>query len=145
MRILGVDYGDRHIGLALSDPLGMIAQPLETYSLKNPKADAAFFRRLMEIHDIGLIVIGLPLRMDGTPGTRVEKTREFSEWLQGCTGRSVAFWDERLTTHQATAIMQEQNVRVGNRRSVVNQISAALILQAYLDGHAFDASKTASS
>lgn len=145
MRTLGVDYGDRHIGLALSDPLGMIAQPLETYSLKNPKADAAYFRRLVERHDIGLIVIGLPLRMDGTPGTRVEKTRGFADWLHGCTGRPVAYWDERLTTHQATAIMQEQNVRIGDRRSVVNQISAALILQAYLDRQTTDAPDPASS
>ena len=145
MRILGVDYGDRHIGLALSDPLGMIAQPLETYSLKNPKADAAYFRRLVESHDVGRIVVGLPLRMDGTPGIRVGKTREFADWLRNCTGLAIAFWDERLTTHQATAIMQEQNVRVGNRRSVVNQISAALILQAYLDGRATDAPDPTSS
>jgi putative Holliday junction resolvase len=143
MRVLGLDYGDRHIGLALSDPLGMIAQPLETYTLKDRKADnAEYFRRLVETHKVELIVIGLPLRMDGTPGTRVEKTRTFAQWLEGNVGRKVVYWDERLTTLQATAIMQEQNVRIENRRSVVNQISAALILQAYLDGHANDAPDT---
>jgi len=140
MRILGIDYGDRHIGLALSDPLGMIAQPLETYILKDRKADnAAYFRRLVEAHDIGRFVLGLPLRMDGTPGTRVEKTREFARWLEGITGLKVVFWDERLTTQQATAIMHEQNVRQKDQRSVVNQISAALILQAYLNGQTTEA------
>ncbi|MCX6566293.1 MAG: Holliday junction resolvase RuvX [Candidatus Aminicenantes bacterium] len=145
MRILGVDYGDRHIGLALSDPLGMIAQPLETYTLKEKKADnAAFFRELVQKHGVERIVLGLPLRMDGTPGSRAEKTRAFARWLEASVGRKVVFWDERLTTRQATTIMQEQSVRVEDRRSVVNQISAALILQAYLDGQATDAPDTRS-
>ncbi len=86
-----------------------------------------------------MFVLGLPLRMDGTPGTRVEKTREFARWLEGITGLKVVFWDERLTTQQATAIMHEQNVRQKDQRSVVNQISAALILQAYLNGQANEA------
>lgn len=145
MRILGVDYGDRHIGLALSDPLGMIAQPLETYTLKEKKADnATFFRAVVQTHGVERIVLGLPLRMDGTPGSRADKTRTFARWLEQSTGCKVVFWDERLTTRQATAIMQEQNVRVENRRSVVNQISAALILQAYLDGQTTDAPDTRS-
>ncbi|MBN1938323.1 MAG: Holliday junction resolvase RuvX [Candidatus Aminicenantes bacterium] len=133
MRILGIDYGDRHIGLALSDPLGMFAQPLETYILKDRKAEnAAYFRRLIQIHEIGRFVLGMPLRMDGTAGTRAEKTREFAKWLEGLTGLPVVFWDERLTTQQATAIMHEQGVKEKDRKSVVNQISASLILQAYL-------------
>jgi putative Holliday junction resolvase len=143
MRILGVDYGDRHIGLALSDPLGMIAQPLETYTLKEKAADnAAFFRELVRAHKIDRIVLGLPLRMDGTQGSRADKTRVFARWLEENTGRNVVFWDERLTTRQATTIMQEQNVRVERRRSVVNQISAVLILQAYLEGQGTDAPDT---
>lgn len=133
MRILGIDYGDRHVGLALSDSLGMIAQPLTTYTLKERKADnAAYFRDLVKSHDIKRIVLGMPLRMDGTPGTRAEKTRAFAQWLKGLTGLEIVFWDERLTTQQATAIMHEQNVRQKDQKSVVNQISAALVLQAYL-------------
>jgi putative Holliday junction resolvase len=139
MRILGIDYGDRHVGLALSDPLGLIAQPLETYILKDRKAEnAAYFRRLVQAHDLGRFVLGLPLRMDGTAGTRAEKTREFARWLEGLTGLPVVFWDERLTTQQATAIMHEQSVRERDRKSVVNQISASLILQAYLNSIAHD-------
>ena len=80
--------------------------------------------------------------MDGTPGSRADKTRTFARWLEEITGRKVVFWDERLTTRQATSIMQEQSVRIENRRSVVNQISAVLILQAYLDGQATDAPDT---
>lgn len=113
MRILGVDYGDRHIGLALSDPLGMIAQPLETYTLKDKKAEnAAFFRGLVQTHGIERIVLGLPLRMDGTSGTRAEKTQVFARWLEQNTGCPVVLWDERLTTRQATGIMQAQSVRI---------------------------------
>lgn len=143
MRILGVDYGDRHIGLALSDPLGMIAQPLETYTLKEKKAEnAAFFRGLVQTHGIERIVLGLPLRMDGTSGTRAEKTQVFARWLEQNTGCPVVLWDERLTTRQATGIMQAQSVRIEKRRSVVNQIAAVLILQAFLDGQATDAPDT---
>lgn len=140
MRILGIDFGDRHIGLALSDPLGMIAQPLETYVWKDRKADnAPYFRKLVQDRGIGKIILGMPLRMDGTPGTRAEKTREFAVWLKGVTGLAVEFWDERLTTKQATAIMHEQGVKEKDRRSAVNQISAALILQAYLNGQETEA------
>ena len=134
MRVLGVDYGDRNIGLALSDPLHLTSQPLGTYLfLGRPEEDARYFRDLVARHDIGQIVIGLPLRMDGTQGNRVDKTRTFAAWLGEAVGRPVAFWDERLTTHQAQAVMLEQKVRTKDKRSVVNQISAAIILQSYLD------------
>jgi putative Holliday junction resolvase len=140
MRILGIDYGDRHVGLALSDALGMFAQPLETYILKDRKADnAPYFRDLVRTRNIELIVLGLPLRLDGTSGTRAEKTRTFAQWLEGTVGRKVVLWDERLTTRQATEIMHRQKVKLEDRRSVINQISASLILQAYLDGLATDA------
>jgi putative Holliday junction resolvase len=139
MRILGVDFGDRHIGLALSDPLGVIAQPVGTYVLKDRKADnAAFFQEVVRTKEVGLIVLGLPLRLDGSSGSRAEKTRAFARWVGAVTGREVVFWDERLTTRQATEIMREQRVKKENRRSVVNQISAVIILQAYLDGRTTD-------
>lgn len=140
MRVLGIDYGDRHLGLAVSDPMGIIAHPLGTYILKDRKAEnAAYFQELIRTKEIELIVLGLPLRMDGTSGTRVEKTRTFARWLEAMVGRKVVFWDERLTTQQATDIMHEQKVKLEDRRSVVNQISAVIILQAFLDGHANDA------
>lgn len=135
MRILGVDYGDRHIGLALSDPLLVTAQPLETYQMSALEADnRRFFQELKLRHAIERAVVGLPLRMDGTPGTRAEKTRAFAAWLERTTGWAVEFWDERLTTQQALHSAREQNISVKNKRSAVNQIAAVIILQSYLDG-----------
>jgi putative Holliday junction resolvase len=135
MRILGIDYGDRHIGLALSDPLLVTAQPLETYQLSALEAEnRRFFLELKRRHGIERAVVGLPLRMDGTPGTRAETTRVFAAWLERATGWTVEFWDERLTTQQALHSAQEQNISIKHKRAAVNQIAAVIILQSYLDG-----------
>lgn len=132
MRILGIDFGDRNIGLALSDPLGLTAQPLLTYRLASQGEDARFFLSLVKKHEISEIVIGLPIRLDGSPGRRVEKTREFGRWLEETLHLPVVYYDERLTTRQAIHIMRGQKVRSRERRSVENQISASLILDGYL-------------
>ncbi len=140
MRVLGIDFGDRNIGLALSDVLRMTAQPQGTYLFKNrPEEDALFFKDLVARQSVSEIVVGLPLRMDGSPGTRVDKTRAFARWLGEAVGLPIVFWDERLTTHQAHNVMQEQKVRTKDKRAVVNQISAAIILQGYLDSRRPDA------
>jgi len=139
MRVLGIDYGDRNIGLALSDALGLTAQPLDNYRFKSSEAaDKEFFVDLVRKHQIGEIVCGIPLRMDGTSGTRAEKTRAFARWLEQAVGLPVKFWDERLTTHQALQAMREQKVKLSARKSVVNQISATIILQTYLDNRRND-------
>jgi len=132
VRVLGIDFGDRNIGLALSDPLGLTSQPLLTYRLVNPQADARFFRELAAKHDITEVVIGLPVRLDGSPGRRVEKTQDFGRWLEETLGLPVVYFDERLTTRQALHIMKGQKIRSRERRSIENQISASLILEAYL-------------
>jgi len=140
MRILGVDHGDRHVGLALSDLLRVAARPLGTYVLQAREEDnRAYFRELVRAHEVGRIVVGLPLRLDGTPGRRAETTRAFAAWLEEAVGLAVDFWDERLTTQQAASIMREQKVKAQNRRSVINQIAAVLILQSYLDSRRPDA------
>ncbi|MCX6561859.1 MAG: Holliday junction resolvase RuvX [Candidatus Aminicenantes bacterium] len=134
MRILGLDYGDRHIGLALSDPLFITAQPLDTIQLEGSDAvRKAVVQALVRKHEIGRIVVGLPLRMDGSEGSRVEKTRAFAVWLERAAGVPVEFFDERLTTHQALRSVQEQKIKIKDRRSVVNQIAAVIILQGYLE------------
>ncbi len=134
MRVLGVDYGDRHIGLALSDILGLTAQPLATIRLEGSEADrTAVVRDLVQRHQVDRIVVGLPLRMDGSEGSRAEMTRRFAAWLEKAAGVPVEFWDERLTTCQALRSVQEQNVRIKAKRSVVNQIAAVIILQGYLE------------
>ncbi len=143
MRVLGVDFGDRNVGLALSDALRLTAQPLDTYQLKNRDADdRKYFQDLVLKQQVVEIIIGLPLRMDGTTGTRVEKTRAFAKWLEGVVHIPVIFWDERLTTHQALSVMHEQKVRLKAKKSVINQISAAIILQSYLESKRADANIT---
>lgn len=143
MRTLGIDYGDRNVGLALSDVLGMTAQPFGTYLFKNrPAEDAAYFKDLVVRQQVETIVLGLPLRMDGSQGSRVDKTKSFARWLGNAVGLPVVFWDERLTTFQAHQVMQEQKVRMKDKRSVVNQISAVIILQSYLDSRRDDAGRS---
>jgi putative Holliday junction resolvase len=140
MRVLGIDYGDRNIGLALSDVLRFTAQPLDTYRLTGrDDEDRTYFKDLILKHAISEIVVGLPLRMDGTAGSRVEKTRGFAKWIGKAASIPVVFWDERLTTHQALNVMHEQKVGLKAKKSVINQISAAIILQAYLDSRRSDA------
>ncbi len=141
MRFLGIDYGDRNIGLALSDPLEVTAQPLGQYILRSEPENKTFFFDLVKRHEVVQVIVGFPLRMDGSSGTRAQKTQEFCVWLERATGLPVVLWDERLTTQQAMGIMQEQRVRARVKKFVEHQISAALILQSYLDvkrlqGHA---------
>lgn len=138
MRILGIDYGDVHVGLALSDPLELTAQPLGQYRLRGDKENTAYFGDLIRRHGVAEIVIGFPLRLDGSPGRRAEKTRSFAAWLEKACGLPVVLWDERLTTRQAIGIMREQKVRTREKQMVEHQISAALILQAYLDSRRFN-------
>lgn len=133
MRVLGVDFGDKNVGLALSDSLGLTAQPLMTYRLSGGEKDAEFFRSLAGTHGVSEIVVGMPVRMDGTPGRRMEKTREFALWLEKTLGLPVSFYDERLTTRQALQCMQGQKIKCRDRRNVENQISACLILEGYLE------------
>ena len=140
MRILGIDFGDRNIGLALSDSLRLTAQPLGTYQFRDREdADKKFFGDLVRKHEVGEIVCGIPLRMDGSSGTRAEKTRAFARWLEQAVGVPVRLWDERLTTHQAIQVMHEQKVKLSAKKSVVKQISATIILQTYLDSQRADA------
>lgn len=133
MRILGIDFGDVHVGLAVSDILHIIAQPLGKYQLKTKQEDKEYFQNLIAQHEIGKIVIGLPLRMDGSPGTRVTKTKEFASWLNEFLDIPVIFWDERLTTKQAFKILKDQKTRPSRKKKLKDQISATLILSSYLE------------
>ena len=133
MRILGLDFGDRNIGLALSDPLRLTAQPLGQHRLGDEAKDKKYFQTLVRDNDVVEIVVGFPLRMDGSSGTRAQKTKEFAAWLGKAVARPVVFWDERLTTQQALGIMQEQKINWKKKKKVEHQISAVLILQSYLD------------
>jgi len=134
MRVLGIDYGDRHIGLALSDPLLITAQPLGSYELTGQdKADRAYFRDLVARHDVGEIVLGNPLRMDGSAGTRTEKTRAFADWLGKATGKPVVLQDERLTTRQALKTLDDEKLRGRRKKDWEDRIAAVIILSTYLE------------
>jgi len=134
MRVLGIDYGDRHIGLALSDSLQITAQPFGTYKLTGREdVDRKFFQDLVARHDVQEIVIGDPLRMDGSSGTRAEKTRQFSVWLGKAVGKPIVFIDERLTTREALQLLREGNVRGPGKKAREDQIAAVIILSTYLE------------
>ncbi len=133
MRVLGIDYGDKKIGLAVSDLLQLTAQAIGYYERRGKEEDRAHFKSLVARYDISEIVIGLPLRMDGTKGTRVKKTEEFADWLKEELNLPVFFWDERLTTRQALHILREQDIKQKPGRKLKDQISAGLILAAFLE------------
>ncbi|MGA2532233.1 MAG: Holliday junction resolvase RuvX [Candidatus Aminicenantales bacterium] len=134
MRVLGIDYGDRHIGLALSDVLLITAQPFGTYLLTGrEREDRKYFQDLVTRQDIQEIVIGEPLRMDGTAGTRVEKTRRFAAWLEKAVGKPVIFIDERLTTREALGLLRDRNLRGREKKEREDQIAAVIILSTYLE------------
>lgn len=133
MRVLGIDFGDRNIGLSLSDRLRLTAQPLGTYVLGVEKENLKYFRDLISQHEVGEIVIGLPLRMDGSLGTRAQKTQEFASWMKKFLDIPITLWDERLTTVQAESILREQNIKGIRKKTLEHQVSATLILANYLE------------
>jgi putative Holliday junction resolvase len=135
MRVLGIDYGDRHIGLALSDPLLITAQPLGSYELTGRESvDRKYFQDLVAARDVGEIVLGNPLRMDGSAGTRTEKTRVFAAWLEKAVGRPVTLVDERLTTRQALRTLDDEKLRGRKKKEWEDRLAAVIILSTYLEG-----------
>jgi putative Holliday junction resolvase len=134
MRILAIDHGSKRIGIAVSDELKMIAQPLE-FILAAPFP--AFLKRLKELisdKEVELILIGMPRNMDGSYGPAAEKVQEFVEALKGLVGVPLKLWDERLTSAQANRVLIQGNVRRDKRKEKVDAMAAAILLQSYLDG-----------
>jgi putative Holliday junction resolvase len=119
--------------LAVSDILKITAQPLTSYRRKNNKEDAAFFKQVVKENDVSEIIVGMPLRMDGSQGTRAEKTREFAQWLGEILNIPIHFWDERLTTKQANQILSRRKINPKNKRALEDQVSAMIILSTYLE------------
>jgi len=133
VRVLGIDYGDSHIGLAVSDKLLLTAQALGNYRSKSKEEDKKYFKELVSKYEIGEIVLGFPIRMDGSPGTRVEKTKEFAGWLKKILKIPIIFWDERLTTKQALRILGQQKIKAKRKKTLEDQIAASIILSSYLE------------
>ena len=136
MRILALDHGTRRIGVAISDELQMIAQPLE-YIAAEPFAE--FLTRLRELlteKEVELILVGLPRNMDGSYGPAALKVQDFVAALRNAVTVPIKTWDERLTSVQANRILIEGNVRRDKRKLKVDKMAAAILLQGYLDSRA---------
>ncbi len=133
MRILSVDFGDSRTGYAISDPLGFGATTLPACKEKGMVKVAEYTAALVKEHQVGLIVLGYPKNMNGTVGPRGEKTEAFREMLREKVDVEIKLWDERLTTVSAHLLMNETNVRGKKRKESVDSISAAYLLQSYLD------------
>jgi putative Holliday junction resolvase len=133
MRVLGLDVGDRRIGVAVSDETGLLASPLRTLERVGPKKDLRAVAALVREHGAAGIVVGLPRNMDGSIGPQAEKVRSFAEALKPLARVPVQYWDERLTTVEAEQILIERDVSRQRRKGLVDQVAAVLILQGYLD------------
>ena len=135
-RILGLDYGSKTVGVAVSDPLGVTAQPLETIWRKSEnklRQTLARIKELTEEYQVERIVLGFPKNMNNTMGDRAVLSLEFQEMLKKRTGLDVVMWDERLTTMEAERVLMEGGVRRENRKEKIYGLAACLILQSYLD------------
>lgn len=136
MRILGLDYGTKTVGVAVSDELLFTAQGVEIVRRKAPtklRQTLARIEELVNEYNVEKIVLGYPKNMNNTEGERCERTKEFKEMLEKRTGLEVILWDERLTTVSADNAMMEMGIRRENRKEYVDEIAAIFILQGYLD------------
>jgi putative Holliday junction resolvase len=133
MRFLGLDVGDRTIGVALSDESATLASGLETYHRVGPRKDLKAIAELVRRHGVGEVIVGLPLRLDGTAGPQAQKVLAFIESLRPVVRVPVVPWDERFTTVAAQQALIEADVSRKDRRAVVDKVAAILILQSHLD------------
>ena len=132
-RVMALDYGDVRIGIALSDITRFLASGLENYTRVSLEADCNHIAELIANNNVKVVVLGLPLNMDGTSGVRVEKTKEFAEELKKYTDAKIDFLDERLTSVSAEKILISADVSRKKRKQVLDKLSATIILQDYLD------------
>ncbi len=136
MRIMGLDYGSKTVGVAVSDGLLLTAQGVETIGRTQEnklRRTLARIKELCEAYEVGEIVVGFPKNMNNTIGDRAEKSLEFAEMLKKRTGLPVVMWDERLTTVEANRTLMESGVRREHRKEYIDKIAAIFILQGYLD------------
>jgi len=132
-RILALDVGSRRIGAAVSDPLGITAQGIETIQRKNKRTDFAALRQIVAKYQVREIVVGLPLRLSGAEGTQSEKMRAFAEELKTRLRMPVHLWDERWTSTQANRLLREAELSIQKRGHAVDRMAAVLILQSWME------------
>lgn len=132
-RIMGLDVGDRTIGVAVSDLMGITAQGVTTIRRESKKKDIEELKKLIKEHNVKYIVSGLPKNMNGTIGPQSEKVIKFCDILKEETEMEIDYWDERLTTVSAEKMLIDGDVSRKNRKKVIDKLAAVLILQNYLD------------
>ena len=132
-RLLGIDFGSVRIGLAVSDPDHKFSFPLEIRTRQGPTNDAAFFRAVVEREEIGGLVVGLPIHLDGRESIKSAEARTFAAWLTETTGLGVAFYDERFTSVQAEHALWDAGLTHKKRKERRDAVAAQMMLQAYLD------------
>ena len=140
MRIMGLDYGSKTVGVAISDPLGITAQGIEIIRREKEtklRQTLARIEALIGEYQVEMIVLGFPMNMNNTIGDRAEKSLAFKEMLEKRTGLDVVMWDERLTTVEANRTLMEGKVRREDRSKYVDMLAAVYILQGYLDSRSF--------
>lgn len=133
MRSIGLDVGDKTIGVAVSDLLGFTAQGITTIRRKKLEMDLEELKKLINEYEVSTIVIGLPKNMNGTLGPRAEIVHEFAAQLQKNVTAEIVFWDERLSTVAASKVLIEADVSRKKRKQVIDKMAAVIILQGYLD------------
>jgi putative holliday junction resolvase len=133
MRILGLDVGDKTIGVAISDPLGFTAQGVKTIIRKNKKVDIEEINSLCSEYNVDTIVVGFPKNMNGTVGPQGEKVLKFCELIKESIELPIKMWDERLTTVAANRAMLEADLSRAKRKKIVDKMASTFILQGYLD------------
>jgi len=132
-RVLALDVGSKRIGVAVSDPLSITAQGLETIQRQNKRRDREALGAVLKKYDVGEIVVGLPLRLSGAEGTQSGKMRAFAEELHAQFGLPVHLWDERWTSTEANRLLRETNMSIAKRGQAVDRMAAVLILQSWLE------------
>jgi putative pre-16S rRNA nuclease len=142
-RVLGLDVGSRRIGIAVSDPLGITAQGLETLQRRNKRQDFAALEQIIREYAVRQIVVGLPLRMSGAEGTQSEKMQTFADDLRKRFRLPVHLWDERLTSAEANRLLRETELSIEKRAKAVDRMAAVLILQAWMEKRLFRPSQPA--
>jgi putative pre-16S rRNA nuclease len=134
-RILALDVGSKRIGVAVSDPLGITAQGLETIQRQNKRRDLETLGRLLTQYEVREIVVGLPLRLSGAEGTQSEKMRRFASDLESHFDVIVHLWDERWTSTEANRLLRDAELSIEKRGKAVDRMAAVLILQSWMEAH----------
>ena len=134
-RLAGIDYGSVRVGVSISDPDRVVASPFDTYTRRDKKADATYFRQLVQQEQIVGFVIGLPIHASGDESPKSQEARRFGTWLAEVTDKPICYWDERYTTVEAERLLNLADVRGKKRKMRLDRIAAQIILATYIESN----------